>query len=181
LRRENTTRKSPTDLPFGTDVIMGKANRPDRLRIDIAAIRKATLDPRFGSQLGKLEVCGALTQLEADVGRRIGAIYHRHDKAIGSRRNPKPASFEVGLGKSPEATESARERDLAEMAREDFDALAWLLKPYGTSVRDALVRLCVDDRAVAPYVLPDGRQAGIALARQAASRQARISSILAAI
>lgn len=122
-------------------------------RFNVAALRRLASDPRLGSELGILEVRGKLTLLEADVGRRIGQIYSRHDKALGARRTPKPPSLEIGLGRSPGLHEDDGERRRSERAGIDFDALQWLLRPYGAVAAD-VVTLCVDDRPVPPFRLP---------------------------
>lgn len=112
--------------------------------------RALGLDPRLGTELGRLVLFEQITSLEAAAGFRMAEVYGRFERQHGRRRATKSPSYEIGFG----GRGGDNEEDNAE---KPFMALQEHLKVFPPRARDELERLCVDDQPIGPAGLSDVR------------------------
>lgn len=127
---------------------------------------KFGLDPRIDSEISRLSMLRELTDAQAVTAFRIGDIFHRYYRARGLRFIPQSPDYEIGnIGSADLAEERMSEDRLGEHEDEIRRAhAAWrrlcdILHVFEGSLRDAVFRLCVRNKAVvAPVRLQDVRQ-----------------------
>src|SRR6266699_82361 len=103
---------------------------------------KLALDPRLGSELGRLRHFGELNNLQASAGSRVGEIYGRYERLKHLHRSAASPSYRLGFGESDEPSflrlqEEIQARDLKALMEE----------------------VCVDDRPINPTRLDELRAA----------------------
>jgi hypothetical protein len=124
--------------------------------------QKIGLDPRLGTELGRLALHDELTSAEVSAGFRIAEIYHAFERFHGRTRSAAGSSFfrqfvadlekpiEVGRRRSDDhidVDEEAAERE----AREDFDVLQYYMP---AAQRDLVEQVCVASRPINPVSIP---------------------------
>jgi hypothetical protein len=124
--------------------------------------QKIGLDPRLGTELGRLALHDELTSAEVSAGFRIAEIYQTFEHFHGRSRSAAGSSFfrqfvadsekpiEVGRRKTDDFLDidrEARERE----AREDFDVLQFYMP---AAQRDLVEQLCVASRPINPVSIP---------------------------
>jgi hypothetical protein len=120
--------------------------------------QKIGLDPRLGTELGRLALHDELTSTEVSAGFRIAEIYQTFERFHGRTRSPAGSTFfrqfvadtekpiEIGRRKTDDYLDidrEARERE----AREDFDVLQFYMP---AAQRDLVEQLCVASRPINP-------------------------------
>jgi len=124
--------------------------------------QKIGLDPRLGTELGRLALHDELTSAEVSAGFRIAEIYHAFEHFHGRTRSAAGSSFfrqfVADLEKPIEVRRRATDdyldpdRELAEReAREDFDVLQYYMP---AAQRDLVEQVCVASRAINPVSIP---------------------------
>ena len=124
--------------------------------------QKIGLDPRLGTELGRLALHDELTSMEVSAGLRIAEIYQGFEFFHGRTRSAAGSSFfrqfVADLEKPIEVTrrrtddyisidQEERERE----AREDFDVLQYYMPP---AQRDIVEQVCVTSRPINPVSFP---------------------------
>jgi len=124
--------------------------------------QKIGLDPRLGTELGRLALHDELTSAEVSAGFRIAEIYHTFERFHGRARSAASSSFfrqfvadqeepiEIGRRRSDDYVsldQEERERD----AREDFDVLQFYMP---AAQRDLVEQVCVASRPINPVSMP---------------------------
>jgi hypothetical protein len=124
--------------------------------------QKMGLDPRLGTELGRLSLHDELTSAEVSAGFRIAEIYQTFEHFHGRTRSAAGSSFfrqfVADLEKPIEVTrrrsddlisidQEERERE----AREDFDVLQYYMP---AAHRDIVEQVCVASRPINPVSLP---------------------------
>jgi len=124
--------------------------------------QKIGLDPRLGTQLGRLALHDELTSAEVSAGFRIAEIYQVFEHFHGRTRSAAGSSFfrqfvadtekpiEVGPRRTDDyisIDQEERERE----AREDFDVLQYYMP---AAQRDIVEQVCVASRPINPVSLP---------------------------
>lgn len=125
----------------------------ERIRSEVV---KFARDQRLGSQVGRLSFHKQLTDAQTAAAFRVAAIYGSFDRWHGRRRSARSPSYEMGYrGDSSEVAdelmspEARADRDRAMRAADEaFGELQDELESWPRADRDALERLCVDDRAL---------------------------------
>lgn len=121
------------------------------------------LDPRFGSELGRLNMRAELTNAQTATGMRIGEIYGRFERYKRKPRSAKSPSYEMGFGGEPDIAE---ERMTSEEIAQHEDRVraattAWQdlqAKFPNSAARSIIEMLCVEDRPVPSHHLGDLRK-----------------------
>jgi hypothetical protein len=124
--------------------------------------QKIGLDPRLGTELGRLALHDELTSAEVSAGFRIAEIYHAFEHFHGRTRSAAGSSFfrqfVADLEKPIEVRRRATDdyldldRELAERdAREDFDVLQYYMP---VTQRDLVEQVCVEGRPINPVSIP---------------------------
>jgi hypothetical protein len=124
--------------------------------------QKIGLDPRLGTELGRLALHDELTSAEVSAGFRIAEIYQAFESFHGRTRSAAGSSFfrqfvadlekpiEIGRRKTDDYLDvdrEARERE----AREDFDVLQFYMP---AAQRDLVEQMCVASRPINPVSIP---------------------------
>jgi hypothetical protein len=124
--------------------------------------QKIGLDPRLGTELGRLALHDELTSAEVSAGFRIAEIYQTFEHFHGRTRSAAGSSFfrqfVADLEKPIEVTrrrsddyvsidQEERERE----AREDFDVLQYYMP---VAQRDIVEQVCVASRPINPVSIP---------------------------
>jgi hypothetical protein len=124
--------------------------------------QKIGLDPRLGTELGRLALHDELTSAEVSAGFRIAEIYQIFEHFHGRTRSAAGSSFfrqfvadlekpiEIGRRKTDDHLDvdrEARERE----AREDFDVLQFYMP---AAQRDLVEQVCVSSRPINPVSIP---------------------------
>lgn len=124
--------------------------------------QKIGLDPRLGTELGRLALHDELTSAEVSAGFRIAEIYQTFEHFHGRTRSAAGSSFfrqfvadiekpiEVGRRRSDDYISldlEERERE----AREDFDVLQYYMP---APQRDIIEQFCVASRSINPLSIP---------------------------
>ena len=124
--------------------------------------QKIGLDPRLGTELGRLALHDELTSAEVSAGFRIGEIYKAFEQFHGRTRSAAGSSFfrqfvadtekpiEVNRRRTDDyisIDQEERERD----AREDFDILQFYMP---AAQRDLVEQVCVASQPINPVSLP---------------------------
>ena len=124
--------------------------------------QKIGLDPRLGTELGRLALHDELTSAEVSAGFRIAEIYHAFEHFHGRTRSAAGSSFfrqfVADLEKPIEVRRRATDdyldldRELAERdAHEDFDVLQYYMP---VPQRDLVEQVCVEGRPINPVSIP---------------------------
>jgi hypothetical protein len=124
--------------------------------------QKIGLDPRLGTELGRLALHDELTSAEVSAGFRIAEIYHAFEHFHGRTRSAAGSSFfrqfVADLEKPIEVRRRATDdyldldRELAERdAHEDFDVLQYYMP---VTQRDLVEQVCVEGRPINPVSIP---------------------------
>ena len=120
--------------------------------------QKIGLDPRLGTELGRLALHDELTSAEVSAGFRIAEIYHAFEHFHGRTRSAAGSSFFRQLEKPIEVRRRASDdyfdldRELAERdAHEDFDVLQYYMP---AAQRDLVEQVCVASRPINPVSIP---------------------------
>lgn len=108
--------------------------------------RAFALDPKLGTELGRLLLLEQVTSLEAAAGFRLADIYRRFERQHGRRRFAKSPSHEFGFKGGPTVDDD-------DDAEKPFLAIQEKLKPFGSHARDHIETLCVDDQPIGPAAL----------------------------
>lgn len=143
----------------------GEPLAPAAWQRQLQAARLKIIDPKFGSELGRLQAAKELTATQVTAGERIGEIYGRYERFSGKRRSAKSPSYESGLGSIGAADDrlSQEERDRMQKIEGDafraFQALSGYMQHFPRDLRAMIEHLCVDDRALNPTRLSEIRQA----------------------
>ena len=124
--------------------------------------QKIGLDPRLGTELGRLALHDELTSAEVSAGFRIAEIYQVFEHFHGRTRSAAGSSFfrqfvadtekpiEVGRRRTDDyisIDQEERERE----AREDFDVLQYYMP---AAQRDIVEQVCVASGPINPVSLP---------------------------
>jgi hypothetical protein len=109
--------------------------------------RTFALDPKLGTELGRLLLLERVTTLEAAAGWRIGEVYGRFERQHGKRRAARSPSYELGFRAAGAAAETPDD------AQAPFIALQKKLRIYGARACDAIETLCVDNEPIGPAAL----------------------------
>jgi hypothetical protein len=124
--------------------------------------QKIGLDPRLGTELGRLALHDELTSAEVSAGFRIAEIYEVFEHFHGRARSAAGSSFfrqfvadlekpiEIGRRRTDDYIsfdQEERERD----AREDFDVLQHYMP---AAQRDIVEQVCVASRPINPVSIP---------------------------
>jgi hypothetical protein len=124
--------------------------------------QKIGLDPRLGTELGRLALHDELTSAEVSAGFRIAEIYQAFETFHGRTRSAAGSSFfrqfvadmekpvEIGRRGTDDyvsITQEERERE----AREDFDILQFYMP---AAQRDLVEQVCVASRPINPVSIP---------------------------
>jgi hypothetical protein len=124
--------------------------------------QKIGMDPRLGTELGRLALHDELTSAEVSAGFRIAEIYQTFEGFHGRTRSAAGSSFfrqfvadlekpiEIGRRKTDDYLDidrDARERE----AREDFDVLQFYMP---VAQRDLVEQVCVGSRPINPVSMP---------------------------
>ena len=124
--------------------------------------QKIGLDPRLGTELGRLALHDELTSAEVSAGFRIAEIYQVFEHFHGRTRSAAGSSFfrqfvadlerpiEVGRRRSDDHIDLDREERERE-AREDFDVLQFYMP---VAQRDLVEQVCVSGQPINPVSLP---------------------------
>jgi hypothetical protein len=124
--------------------------------------QKIGLDPRLGTELGRLALHDELTSAEVSAGFRIAEIYHAFEHFHGRTRSAAGSSFfrqfvadlekpiEIGRRRSDDYIDLDREERERE-TREDFDVLQYYLP---VAQRDLVEQVCVESRPINPVSIP---------------------------
>jgi len=124
--------------------------------------QKIGLDPRLGTELGRLALHDELTSAEVSAGFRIAEIYHAFEHFHGRTRSAAGSSFfrqfvadlekpiEVGRRRSDDYIDVDRE-EAERDAHEDFDVLQYYMP---AAQRDLVEQVCVASRAINPVSIP---------------------------
>jgi hypothetical protein len=119
------------------------------------------LDPRLGTELGRLAFHNELTSAEVSAGFRIAEIYQAFEHFHGRTRSAAGSSFfrqfvadtekpiEVNRRRTDYISIDQEERERE--AREDFDVLQYYMPG---AQRDLVEQVCVSSRPVNPLSLP---------------------------
>ena len=128
-------------------------------RIRTAGV-KMGMDPRLGTELGRLALHDELTSAEVSAGFRIAEIYYRFEHVHGRSRSAGGSSFFKQFVADLEKPVDVKHRDIlheinreeAEReARDDFDLLQHYMPP---TARSMVEQLCVDNRAISINAVP---------------------------
>ena len=128
-------------------------------RIRTAGV-KMGMDPRLGTELGRLALHDELTSAEVSAGFRIAEIYYRFEHFHGRSRSAGGSSFFKQFVADLEKPVDVKHRDIlheinreeAEReARDDFDLLQHYMPP---TARSMVEQLCVDNRAISINAVP---------------------------
>jgi hypothetical protein len=124
--------------------------------------QKIGLDPRLGTELGRLALHDELTSAEVSAGFRIAEIYQAFEHFHGRTRSAAGSSFfrqfvadmekpiEVSRRRTDDHIDIDREERERE-AREDFTVLQYYMPP---AQRDLVEQVCVGSRAINPTSIP---------------------------
>ena len=124
--------------------------------------QKIGLDPRLGTELGRLALHDELTSGEVSAGFRIAEIYNAFYYFHGRTRSAAGSSFfrqfvadggkliEVGRRSSDDYIDIDREEAERE-AREEFDILQFYMP---VTQRDLVEQVCVEGRPINPVSIP---------------------------
>ena len=124
--------------------------------------QKIGLDPRLGTELGRLALHDELTSAEVSAGFRIAEIYNSFYNFHGRSRSAAGSSFfrqfvadsekpiEVGRRRTDDYIGIDREAAERE-AREDFDVLQFYMP---VPQRDLVEQVCVEGRPINPVSIP---------------------------
>jgi hypothetical protein len=124
--------------------------------------QKIGLDPRLGTELGRLALHDELTSAEVSAGFRISEIYQTFEHFHGRTRSAAGSSFfrqfvadlekpiEVSRRRTDDYIDIDRE-DREREAREDFDVLQFYMP---AAQRDIVEQVCVASRPINPMSLP---------------------------
>ena len=119
------------------------------------------MDPRLGTELGRLAFHNELTSAEVSAGFRIAEIYQAFEHFHGRTRSAAGSSFfrqfvadtekpiEVNRRRTDYISIDQEERERE--AREDFDVLQYYMP---AAQRDLVEQVCVSSRPVNPLSLP---------------------------
>jgi hypothetical protein len=124
--------------------------------------QKIGLDPRLGTELGRLALHDELTSSKVSAGFRIAEIYHTFEHLHARTRSAAGSSFfrqfvadlEEPIEVRRQATDDYLDldRELREReAREDFDVLQYYMP---AAQRDLLEQVCVASRPINPVSIP---------------------------
>jgi hypothetical protein len=124
--------------------------------------QKIGLDPRLGTELGRLALHDELTSAEVSAGFRIAEIYQTFEHFHGRTRSAAGSSFfrqfvadlekpiEVSRRRTDDhisIDQEERERE----AREDFDVLQYYMP---AAQRDIVEQVCIASQAINPVSIP---------------------------
>jgi hypothetical protein len=121
-------------------------------------IRAVARDPRYGTEIGRLNLRGDITDGQAAAGLRIAEVYGANDWAMGRRRTSASPSYEIGLARgggaggeiceSPEPSRNCRcpACNAAERVRQARRAYDELIRAIPARIRPLIEAVCVDDR-----------------------------------
>jgi hypothetical protein len=130
-------------------------------------MRSVSRDGLLSTQLGRLAFLSELSAMEAATGHRIAQIVNSFS-ALGRTRHPRSPSLEIGLGKSPDTTESETEIERKQAAirwmtklDNELTTLSQITFP---SLKREVLRLCVEDAMPTAACFPFVRRALAALA-----------------
>jgi hypothetical protein len=124
--------------------------------------QKIGLDPRLGTELGRLALHDELTSAEVSAGFRIAEIYNSFYNYHGLTRSAAGSSFfrqfvadlekpiEVSRRRTDDYIDLDREAAERE-AREDFDVLQYYMP---VAQRDLIEQVCVEGRPINPVSIP---------------------------
>ncbi|CCE05793.1 hypothetical protein BRAS3843_1480024 [Bradyrhizobium sp. STM 3843] len=124
--------------------------------------QKIGLDPRLGTELGRLALHDELTSAEVSAGFRIAEIYHAFETFHGRTRSAAGSSFfrqfvadlekpiETGRRRTDDYLDIDREMRERE-AREDFDVLQYYMP---AAQRDLVEQVCVASCPINPVSMP---------------------------
>lgn len=122
--------------------------------------KKHCVDPRLGTQLGRLFLHHELTSGQVAAGFRMARIYQDFERFKGKRRSPASPNYGDGGGDHSIAEELMGDTMLGELeerireATEKFLSLAgnngWIEKNLPRTLRDRLQELCVEDKYIGP-------------------------------
>jgi hypothetical protein len=124
--------------------------------------QKIGLDPRLGTELGRLALHDELTSAEVSAGFRIAEIYQSFEFFHSRTRSAAGSSFfrqfvadtekpiEIGRRRTDDYIDLDREERERE-AREDFDVLQFYIPP---AQRNLVEQVCVESRPLNPVAAP---------------------------
>jgi hypothetical protein len=119
---------------------------------------KLALDPRLGSELGRLRHFGELSNLQASAGSRVGEIYGRYERLKHLHRSTASPSYRIGFGESDDPTGPEELRRFEQRVRRAQRAFLRLQEEIQARDLKALIEeVCVDDRPINPTRLDDLR------------------------
>jgi hypothetical protein len=139
----------------GISVAMWQRIKADGIRLG--------MDPRLGTQLGRLGVIGDLSAAQVTAGFRVAEIYRKFERHHGRRRSIRSPTYNESCRGRSTAGEPGQGQIIA--AGRDFLALQDLLSPYPTGARAALEGLCVDDLIAPTWLMFEVRRILSRLAR----------------
>lgn len=121
------------------------------------------IDPRFLTELGRLNCDAELTAVQVAAGHEIASIYGRYEGLNGFQRSARSPSYNASFGEAqvhddlvdPEIIE-AREKYAAKV-RDDFLHLSSFMAVIPQRLREAVEELCVEDLHVLPSMYEDIR------------------------
>ncbi len=125
---------------------------------------KLLLDPKLGTEVGRLAAAAILTHAQAATGWRVGEIYAKWHRLKGLRTSAKSPDFEQGFGSADLAEERMSDEQLERFeaaikaAESDWRLVDTLLTEINREVRKAVLDLCVEDRAISPGMYRHVRQ-----------------------
>ncbi len=119
---------------------------------------KLALDPRLGSELGRLRHFGELSNLQASAGSRVGEIYGRYERLKHLHRSAASPSYRLGFGESDDPSGAEELDRFAERVRRAERAFLRLQEEIQARDLKALIEeVCVDDRPINPTRLDELR------------------------
>jgi hypothetical protein len=121
--------------------------------------KRMGVDPRYTTELGRLQAASELSITHVVAGFQIAEIYGRFEGLNGCTRSARSPSYNASYGDGSvhddlldAETIEARERRTAKV-NDDFDHLSGFMVTLPRDVRDAIETLCVEDRHVSPALL----------------------------
>ena len=125
---------------------------------------KLLLDPKLGTEVGRLSAAGILTHAQAATAWRVGEIYNKWHRLKRLRTSAKSPDFEQGFGSADLAEERMSDEQLERFeaaikaADADWRLVDLFLTEINREVRKAVLDLCVEDRAISPGMYGHIRQ-----------------------
>lgn len=115
------------------------------------------LDPKFGTQVGRLLMLRQLAANEASAAFRLAEIYGRYETQNGLRRSSRSPSYETGRSTAARAIDHVDSEETERRHLDNEEEWLWVqdvLSGYAKEERDRLEALCVEDLAISSLDLP---------------------------